>query len=49
VVVVAADQPDLEAPAALRDALTEAGARVEGLFFNRMTAQPPGFLRALGL
>lgn len=49
VLVVAAEQADVKAPAALRDALTEAGGKVAGLFLNRMTAEPPGFLKALGL
>ena len=35
VIVVAADEPDIRPPSALRDALTEAGASLAGLFFNR--------------
>lgn len=35
VIVVAADEPDVRPPAALRDALTEAGAKIAGIFFNR--------------
>ncbi len=49
VLVVAAEQADVKAPAALRDAIAEAGGKVAGLFLNRMTAEPPGFLKALGL
>lgn len=37
VLVVAADQPDIVAPARLRDAITDAGGEVAGLFFNRAT------------
>lgn len=49
VLVVAADQRDIHAPAELRDAISEAGGQVAGLFFNRMTVETPGFLKALGL
>jgi hypothetical protein len=45
--VVAADQTDVKAPARLRDGLIGAGGSVAGLFFNRMTVQPPGFLKGL--
>jgi len=47
VMVVAADQPDVRAPAQLRDALTAAGGRPAGVFFNRAEIEAPGFLRAL--
>jgi hypothetical protein len=47
VLVVAADQADIGAPAALRDAISEAGGQVTGLFFNRAVVEPPGFLKAL--
>lgn len=43
--VVAADEPDVRAPALARDALTGAGADVVGLFFNRTTVEPPPFAR----
>jgi Mrp family chromosome partitioning ATPase len=46
VLVVAADQPDVQAPARLRDALQGAGGRVAGVFFNRAQVEAPGFLRA---
>lgn len=45
--VVAADEPDVRAPAGLRDAIAAAGGNVSGLFFNRVTVEQPGFLRAL--
>ena len=38
VIVVSAEEPDVRPPAALRDALTEAGASIAGLFFNRAGA-----------
>lgn len=47
VLVVAADQPDIAAPARLRDAVTGAGGRVAGVFFNRAEIEPPGFLRTI--
>ena len=47
VLVVAADEPDIAAPAALRDALSAAGAQVSGLFFNRAVVETPDFLKAL--
>lgn len=47
VMVVAADQPDVRQPAQLRDALTAAGGRVAGVFFNRAAVEPPRFLKAL--
>lgn len=47
VLVVAADQADVQAPARLRDAVTRAGGRVAGVFFNRVQVEPPGFLRAI--
>ncbi len=47
VLVVAADQPDVRAPARLRDAITTAGGRVAGVFFNRAMVEPPGFLRRI--
>jgi Mrp family chromosome partitioning ATPase len=47
VMVVAADQPDVSAPARLRDALTAAGGRPAGVFFNRSQVEPPGFLRKI--
>lgn len=47
VIVVAADQPDVSAPAKLRDALTAAGGRPAGVFFNRARVETPGFLRRI--
>jgi hypothetical protein len=47
ILVVAADQPDVRQPAMLRDAITSAGGRCAGMFFNRVTVQPPAFLRAI--
>lgn len=46
VMVVAADQPDIGAPARLRDAVTAAGGDVTGLFFNRGVVQAPALLKA---
>jgi Mrp family chromosome partitioning ATPase len=47
VLVVAADQPDVRAPAQLRDALVTAGGNCAGVFFNRAEVEPPGFLRRI--
>lgn len=47
VLVVAADQTDVGAPARLKDAVHGAGGKVAGLFFNRGQVEPPGFLKAL--
>ena len=47
VLVVAADQPDVRAPAQLRDAIATVGGRVAGVFFNRAEVEPPGFLRRI--
>ena len=49
VLVVAAEQKDVKAPALLRDAIAEAGGQVAGLFFNRVTVEEPAFLRAFRL
>ena len=46
VLVLAADQGDAAAPAALKHAITAAGGRCAGLMFNRAAA-PPNFLRRL--
>ncbi|MGH7015604.1 MAG: transcriptional regulator, partial [Caulobacteraceae bacterium] len=46
VLVVAADQPDIAAPARLREALEAAGGRVSGLFHNREAIEVPKFLSA---
>ena len=43
VLVVAADEPDIEAPARMRDAVAAAGGDVVGLFFNRQAVEAPGF------
>jgi Mrp family chromosome partitioning ATPase len=48
VLVVAADEPDVRAPAELRDELVAAGARCSGLFVNRVQVEPPAFLRGAG-
>ncbi|WP_374534384.1 sugar kinase [Phenylobacterium sp.] len=47
VLVVAADQADVRAPAQLRDAVRAAGGHVTGLFLNRSRVETPGFLRTL--
>ena len=47
VLVVAADEADVRAPAQLRDAITAAGGTVAGIFFNRVTVSQPGFLKAI--
>lgn len=47
VLVVSAEQPDVRQPAQLRDAITGAGGRVAGVFFNRAEVEPPAFLRAI--
>jgi Mrp family chromosome partitioning ATPase len=47
VLVVAADQPDVSAPARLRDAISAAGGRPAGVFFNRAQVEAPAFLRAI--
>lgn len=47
VLVVAADEPDVRAPALLRDSLVGAGADVAGIFFNRATVEPPPIVRGL--
>lgn len=47
VLVVASDQPDVRAPAQLRDAITAAGGRPAGVFFNRAQIEAPGFLKAI--
>ena len=46
VLVVAADRPDTSAPAAPRDALSEAGGRCAGIVFNQARIAPAPFLRA---
>ncbi len=45
VMVVAADETDVIAPARVRDALGAAGGTVAGVFFNRATVATPSFLR----
>ena len=47
VLVVAADGADTRAPAALRDAIEQAGGHCAGLVFNRSQIEAPGFLKAL--
>jgi Mrp family chromosome partitioning ATPase len=47
VLVVAADSGDAAAPAALKEAILNAGGRVAGLVFNRAAAEPPDFLKAI--
>ncbi len=47
VLVVAADQPDVKAPAQLRDAIMAAGGRPAGLFFNRASVETPGLVKAI--
>jgi Mrp family chromosome partitioning ATPase len=45
VIVVAADGGDARAPSMLRDELAEAGARLAGVFVNRVQIEAPPFLR----
>jgi Mrp family chromosome partitioning ATPase len=45
VMVVAADETDVRAPAQFRDAIGAAGGKVSGVFFNRTTVATPSFLR----
>jgi Mrp family chromosome partitioning ATPase len=47
VLVVAADQADPKPPAMLRDAIGAAGGRCAGVFFNKVEAEPPRFLKAI--
>lgn len=47
VMVVAADQADVRAPAQLRDAVTAAGGQIAGVMFNRAQLAAPPFLKAL--
>ncbi len=47
VLVVAAEGQDTRGPAALRDAIEQAGGRCAGLFFNRASIEPPAFLKAI--
>jgi Mrp family chromosome partitioning ATPase len=47
VLVVAADSGDAAGPAALKEAILNAGGRCAGLVFNRAAAEPPGFLKAI--
>ena len=48
VLVVAADEHDVRAPAELRDELIATGARCTGVFVNRVKVEPPAFLRGAG-
>jgi Mrp family chromosome partitioning ATPase len=45
VLVVAADQADVQAPGRLRDAICAAGGRCAGLFLNRASVDTPRVLR----
>lgn len=47
ILVVAADAGDARAPAVLKSALSAAGGRVAGLFFNRVEIEPPKFLKGV--
>ncbi len=47
VLVVAAEGDDTRGPAALRDAIEQAGGQCAGLVFNRARLQPPKFLKAI--
>ena len=47
VLVVAAEGVDTRGPAALRDAIEQAGGRCAGLVFNRGRITPPAFLKAI--
>lgn len=46
VMVMSADTGDVRASSQLKEALTAAGARCGGIFFNRVTVEPPKFLKA---
>lgn len=47
VLVVAAEGKDTRGPAALRDAIEQAGGRCAGIVFNRARIEPPKFLKSL--
>ncbi len=47
VMVVAADEGDARGPAALREAIEQAGGRCAGIVFNRARITPPSFLKAI--
>jgi len=47
VLVVAAEASDTRGPAALRDAIGQAGGRCAGIVFNRAQIEPPKFIRAI--
>lgn len=47
VLVVAADQADVRAPARLRDSINSAGGSCAGLFFNRTSVETPAFLKSM--
>ena len=47
ILVVAADQPDLQGPARLRDDIARRGGRCSGVFYNRAQIAPPSFLGRL--
>ena len=47
VLVVAADERDVRPPSQLRDSITATGGRCAGVFFNKVVAEPPGFLKAI--
>jgi len=47
VLVVAADEADVKAPARLRDAIGAAGGDMAGLFLNRASVEAPPFLKAM--
>lgn len=47
VLVVAANSGEATAPAALKEAILAVGGRCAGLVFNRASAEPPRFLKAL--
>jgi Mrp family chromosome partitioning ATPase len=47
VLVVAAEEPDTQAPAQFRDAIEQAGGRCAGIVFNRARIQTPAFVRRM--
>lgn len=47
VLVVAADEAEVQPPARLRDAILAAGGEIAGLFLNRATVEAPPFLKAM--
>ena len=47
ILVVAAEEPDTQAPAQLRDAIEQVGGRCAGIVFNRARIETPAFVRRM--